>query len=114
MLHCSAKRYILSLREAEKRVIIHYGYMDGSGEYYVVLDSDKCNGCGKCIQKCPQNALEMVTEFVDLEDKNIPAVKEAHRKKVRYTCAQCEPQQKKTPCILACERGAINCIWKPL
>lgn len=95
-------------------MIIHYGYTDGSGEYYIVVDTDKCNGCGKCMQQCPQHALEMVTEFVDLEDKTVPAVTEGNRKKIRYTCAQCEPQHNKTPCVLACENKAISCIWKPL
>jgi Fe-S-cluster-containing hydrogenase component 2 len=49
-----------------------------------------------------------------LEDKTGAAVTETHRKKIRYTCAACKPQNNQTPCILACPRGAINCIWKPL
>jgi Fe-S-cluster-containing hydrogenase component 2 len=93
-------------------VIIHYGYTDGSGEYYISVDSDKCNGCSKCIQQCPQGALEMVIEMIDLEDKNVPAVTEAHRKKLRYTCSKCNPELKKTPCVLACVNGAIKCSWK--
>ncbi len=95
-------------------MIVHYGYIDGSGEYFIVIDSDKCNGCRECIQKCPQAALEMVTEFIDLEDKDVAAVSEAHRKKIRYTCAECKPQENKAPCVLACPKGAIKCIWKPL
>jgi Fe-S-cluster-containing hydrogenase component 2 len=95
-------------------VITHYGYIDGSGEYFIVIDSDKCNGCHKCVEKCPQNALEMVTEFIDLEDKTVAAVSEEHRKKIRYTCAECKPQENQTPCVLACPQGAIKCVWKPL
>lgn len=95
-------------------MIVHYGYIDGSGEYFIVIDSDKCNGCRKCVEKCPQGALEMVTEFIDLEDKTVAAVSEAHRKKISYTCAECKPQENKTPCVLACPQGAIKCIWKPL
>ncbi len=34
-------------------MITHYGYIDGSGEYFIVVDSDKCVGCGKCITACP-------------------------------------------------------------
>ncbi len=59
---------------------------DGSGEYYIVIDSDKCNGCGKCVEKCPQKALKLVTEFIDLEDKTVAAIREEHRKKIKYTC----------------------------
>ncbi len=95
-------------------MIMHYGYIDGSGEYYIVIDSDKCTGCAKCIAKCPQNAMELVTEFVDLEDKTVVAIKEDHRKKIRYDCAGCNPQGGKTPCIQACEKNAISCIWKPI
>ncbi|MCX8151294.1 MAG: 4Fe-4S binding protein [Candidatus Bathyarchaeota archaeon] len=90
----------------------HYGYCDGSGEYFVVIDSDKCNSCGKCVKKCPQNALEMITEFIDLEDKNVVAVSEQHRKKIKYTCSPCKPETNKTPCVLACKQGAIACVWK--
>jgi Fe-S-cluster-containing hydrogenase component 2 len=95
-------------------VIIHYGYIDGSGEYFISIDSDKCNGCRKCVEKCPQSALELVTEFIDLEDKTVAAVSELHRKKICYTCQECKPNENKTPCILACQQGAINCVWKPL
>ncbi len=95
-------------------MIVHYGYIDGSGEYFISIDTDKCNGCGECTKKCPQKALELITEFIDLEDKTGAAVTETHRKKIRYTCAACKPQNNQTPCILACPRGAINCIWKPL
>jgi Fe-S-cluster-containing hydrogenase component 2 len=95
-------------------VITHYGYIDGSGEYFIIMDSDKCNGCGKCVQQCPQKVLEMVIEFIDLEDKTVAAVSEQHRKKIRYTCGSCKPEENKTPCVLACPKQAIKCVWKPL
>jgi Fe-S-cluster-containing hydrogenase component 2 len=95
-------------------VIVHYGYIDGSGEYYNIIDSDKCNSCLKCVENCTEGALEMVTEFIDLEDKTVAAVSEEHRKKIRYTCAECKPQENNTPCVIACKQGAIRCVWKPL
>jgi Fe-S-cluster-containing hydrogenase component 2 len=95
-------------------VITHYGYIDGSGEYFIIVDSDKCIGCGKCVEKCPQGALEMVNDFIDLEDKSVAAVSELHRKKIRYSCAPCNPKDNQTPCVLACKQGAIKCSWKPL
>ena len=93
---------------------MHYGYIDGSGEYYIVIDSDKCTGCRKCAQQCPRGALEMITEFIDLEDKTVAAVTEEHRKKIRYTCAKCKPQENRMPCIIACEQRAITNVWKSL
>ena len=94
-------------------MITHYGYCDGSGEYYIVIDSDKCSGCGKCVEKCPQTALKLETEFIDLEDKTVAAVSEEHRKKIKYTCGTCKPESNKAPCVLACEAKAIKCIWNP-
>ena len=99
--------------EGEKSIITHYGYCDGSGEYYIVIDSDKCNGCGKCIEICPQKALQLQTEFIDLEDKTVATVTEEHRKKIKYTCSSCRPETNQTPCILACDLKAINSVWNP-
>jgi Fe-S-cluster-containing hydrogenase component 2 len=96
-----------------KGLITHYGYIDGSGEYYIVIDSDKCNGCGKCAEKCPQKAIKLETEFIDLEDKTVAAITEDHRKKIKYTCGSCKPETNDTPCVLACEAKAIKCIWNP-
>jgi Fe-S-cluster-containing hydrogenase component 2 len=96
-----------------KVLITHYGYIDGSGEYYIVIDSDRCSGCGKCIQKCPEKALKLETEFIDLEDKIVAAVAEEHRKKIKYTCAACNPESGSTPCVLACEAKAVKCVWNP-
>ncbi|MCW4030206.1 MAG: 4Fe-4S dicluster domain-containing protein [Candidatus Bathyarchaeota archaeon] len=92
-------------------MITHYGYIDGSGEYFIVVDSDKCVGCGKCVTECPQTAFELITEFIDLEDKTVAAIKEDQRKKIKYTCDACRPETNKTPCVLACPEKAIKCIW---
>ncbi|MCX8153733.1 MAG: 4Fe-4S binding protein [Candidatus Bathyarchaeota archaeon] len=89
----------------------HYGYSDGSGEYYVVIDSDKCNGCGECVKVCPQSALELVTMLIDLDDKMVATVKEEHRRKIKYTCSPCKPESGRAPCVLACAQNALKCIW---
>jgi ferredoxin len=94
------------------KVITYYGYTDGSGEYYIVIDAEKCNSCGKCISACPQEALDMEDVFIDLEDKPVAAVTEQHRKKIRYTCSSCKPEEGNLPCINSCKEGAISCIWK--
>ncbi|MFA5364318.1 MAG: 4Fe-4S binding protein [Candidatus Bathyarchaeia archaeon] len=94
-------------------MITYYGYTDGSGEYYIVIDAEKCNGCAECIKACPQNALQMQLEFIDLEDKNVAAVTDEHRKKIRYTCSPCKPENGNLPCVSSCKQNAISCIWKP-
>ena len=93
-------------------IITYYGYTDGSGEFYIVIDSTKCTGCGKCIEKCPQSALEIITEFIDLEDKTVVAVNEKSRKKIKYTCSECLYDGKTALCMKACEQNAISTIWK--
>jgi ferredoxin len=94
-------------------MITHYGYSDGSGEYYITIDTDKCNGCGKCVKKCPQSALQLESMFIDLEDKTVASVTEEHRKKIKYTCSSCKPESNKSPCVLVCDMKSINCTWKP-
>jgi Fe-S-cluster-containing hydrogenase component 2 len=93
-------------------VIMHYGYSDGSGEYYITVDTDKCSGCGKCVRKCPQSMLVLETVFVDLEDKTVVSVSENCRRNLRYTCASCKPEKGNAPCVLACETKALKCTWK--
>jgi Fe-S-cluster-containing hydrogenase component 2 len=94
-------------------LIIHYGYSDGSGEYYIVIDSDKCDGCGKCVEECPQKVLKLEIEFIDLDDKTVATVADEHRKKIKYTCATCKPESNGTPCVLACDKKAIRWVWNP-
>ena len=76
--------------DGDSSVIMHYGYSDSSGDYYVTLE----------------------TVFIDLEDKTVASVKEEHRKKIKYTCASCKPETNKTICQLACKTEALKCTWK--
>ena len=94
-------------------MIVHYGYKDGSGEYFISIDTDKCDGCGKCVEVCPRGVLMITTMMIDLDDVNVAAVTEEHRKKVKYSCAPCKPEQT-PPCVEACEPAAITHTWKPL
>ena len=93
-------------------MITHYGYSDGSGEYYITIDTDRCNSCGKCVKQCPQSALQMESMLIDLDDKTVASVTEDHRKKIKYTCASCKPETNRPPCVLSCETKAISCTWK--
>ena len=56
--------------------IANYGYTDGSGDWYIVVDSDKCDGCGKCVEACPKNVLEVIVD--DYDDKVVAIRKEHH------------------------------------
>ncbi len=89
----------------------HYGYKDGSGEYFIVIDTDKCIGCGKpCVDICPVGVLESIED--DYGDIVI-AVTEEHRKKIKYSCAPCKPTSGVTipPCIEVCDPGGMTHTW---
>jgi Fe-S-cluster-containing hydrogenase component 2 len=92
-------------------MIIHYGYEDGSGQYYVSIDAEKCNACADCIEVCPEKILAMEEVMIDLDFKQAAAVLEAQRKKIKYTCASCH-EGKGIPCVQACEKGAIAATWE--
>jgi len=92
-------------------VIIHYGYEDGSGKYYVSINAEKCDACNACIEKCPQKIIKIDTVMIDIEDKQVAVVHEDHRKKIQYTCGPCH-KQKEIHCVKACPKGAIAATWE--
>jgi len=92
----------------------HYGYQDGSGEYFITIDTELCNGCGACVSPCPAGVFEIVADpFDPLAENQIAVVKEEHRKKLKYSCAPCKPTGERPlwPCVVACESGAITHSW---
>jgi ferredoxin len=88
----------------------NYGYADGSGEYYLTVDTDLCDGCGDCVDACPQAVLEVVEDDYDDEKAQ---VKPEVRRRLADVCwgfhARCakEPQS----CQAACPHHAITHTW---
>ncbi len=92
-------------------MIASYGFKDGSGDWYVTLDTEKCNGCGKCMEACPEEIFEIGLDEYDISrEKPVASVRPQERKKVRYACAPCKPGYGATPppCVAACKPGAIT------
>lgn len=91
-------------------MIANYGYKDGSGEYFISLNTDRCDGCGDCVTACPVGVLEMI---VNDYDEKVAAVTDAQRKKIKYSCAPCKPLQDRPPlpCIAACKPVVIAHSW---
>jgi ferredoxin len=90
--------------------IANYGYTDGSGDYYIIVNTDKCDGCGKCVEACPRGVLEVMTD--DYDDR-VLAVKREHHKNLKYACAPCKPTSgtRELKCQAACPYGAITHSW---
>ena len=90
----------------------HYGYKDGAGDFFIIIDTDKCVACEDrgCVPACPVGVLEIITD--DYDDQ-VAAVTEDHRKKIKYSCAPCKPERDRPslPCVTACPAGAITHSW---
>ncbi|MFP4081565.1 MAG: 4Fe-4S binding protein [Candidatus Aminicenantes bacterium] len=95
-------------------MLAHYGYKDGSGDYFITIDTDKCDGCRKCVEACPHGVLEVGEDENDpFREEPVAKVTEAERKKIKYTCAPCKPmkERKPLPCVQACAPQAIVHSW---
>ena len=95
-------------------MIANYGYKDGSGEYFISIDTDKCNGGGDCVKACPYGVLETREDPNDpFREEPVVLVTEAERNKIKYTCGPCKPVANRPPlpCVVACESDAISHSW---
>ena len=90
--------------------IANYGYTDGSGDYYIVVNTDNYDGCGKCVEACPRDVLEVITD--DYDDL-VVTVREEHSKNLKYVCAPCKPVSGEPDlrCAEACPTSAISHSW---
>ena len=108
------KREENNYKECGEIMIAHYGYKDGSGDWFIIIDTDKCDGCGKCVEACPNGVLQVGPDEADpLRDEPVASVTDTERKKLKYTCAPCKftSGARQLPCVLACEAGAISHSW---
>lgn len=84
-----------------------YGYQDGSGDYFITIDTNLCNGCGQCVIVCPQG---IFTTIINDYDEEVVEVCEAQRNKIKYICASCKKEA--TPaCLGACSQRALTHSW---
>lgn len=106
----------------------NWGYQDGSGDYFISIDTDKCDGCGACVEACPQNVLEIGEDPIDpMRDEPVAFIAEGQRNKIKFACSPCKTyltsnndlspellvkEMQKFPCVSACSgKDAISHSW---
>jgi NAD-dependent dihydropyrimidine dehydrogenase PreA subunit len=89
---------------------VQYGYSDGTGEYFITIDNNLCNGCGECVENCPAGI------FVMEKDGSSPpraTVGKDNRKRLALLCpgkAGC-PRGEENNCQEICPVHAISHSW---
>ena len=96
-------------------MLASYGYQDASGEFFITIDTDRCDGCGKCVDTCPGSCFEVLQEDPNdpLREEPVVAVVDEKRKMLKYACTACKSnaQPMLLPCIQSCPQGSITHSW---
>ncbi len=95
-------------------MIANYGYKDGSGDYFITIDTGRCDGCGECIPACPGGCFQVGEDPNDpLREEPAAIVTESVRNRIKYVCAPCKPSigRPPLPCVTACPGNAISHSW---
>ena len=95
-------------------MLANYGYKDASGDFFITINTDRCDGCGECVGACPAHIFEILDEDPNdpLRDGPVAAVVNGKRKTLKYECNPCKPASKTPlPCVEACGTGAISHSW---
>ncbi|MBW1695700.1 MAG: 4Fe-4S binding protein [Deltaproteobacteria bacterium] len=96
-------------------MLANYGYKDGSGDYFITIDTDKCDGCGECVTACPAQVFAVADEDPNdpMREDPVAVVADEKKKKLKYECNPCKPSSNRAvlPCVKACESAAISHSW---
>ena len=96
-------------------MLANYGYKDASGDFFITIDTDKCDGCGECVSVCPSQVFEVMDEDPNdpLRDEPVAVVADEKKKKLKYECNPCKPASDKPPlpCAESCISDAISHSW---
>ncbi|MBN1104445.1 MAG: 4Fe-4S binding protein [Deltaproteobacteria bacterium] len=96
-------------------MLAHYGYRDASGEFFIAIDTQLCNGCGDCVSACPAGVFIVVKEDPNdpLRDEPVAMVGAEKRTGLKHACNPCKPSLDRLslPCVTACKAGAISHSW---
>lgn len=94
-------------------MIANYGFEDGSGSYYIAIDTDHCTDCKErgCLKSCQNKVFEM--ELNDWDDE-VAIIKKDYCNQLKSICAGCKPlidRPELLPCEKACSFRSIVHTW---
>jgi len=95
-------------------MIADYEDKDGSDEFFMVLDTDTCDGCGDRVEACQWGVLEIGGDENDPVRKGlVMEMYVEHRRTLKYSCGQCKPvvDRPPLPCVGACLSDALSHSW---
>jgi len=96
-------------------MLANYGYRDASGDFFITIDTDKCNGCGDCLSACPTDVFVIMEEDPNdpFREEPVAVVVDEKKKNLKYECNPCKPafEAPSLPCITACGLEAISHSW---
>ncbi len=86
-----------------REIKVNYGYSDASGEYFITIDTARCDGCGRCVPACPSAIFEI--------DNGKVKVAEAARKRLSILCPGFQSCKYEANCHTVCQDDAISHSW---
>ena len=95
---------------SKEEMKVHYGYSDGTGEYFITIDVGRCDGCGQCLTACPAGIFTLVN---DNNGQPKARVKDEVRKNLALLCPgfkACQ-SEREANCHSVCQRDAVSHTW---
>ncbi len=102
------ERYEGSYKREEMKA--QYGYSDGTGDYFITVDTGKCDGCGECVKACPAALFALAKDnYRQLK----AGIKEESRKKLHIACPGFKAcaQSNTVNCHSVCPKDALSHTW---
>lgn len=93
-------------------MLANHGCTDSSGNDFITIAADECNGCGDFVTTFPAKAFAVVEEDSNdlMNKKPLSVAAHGKKKKLKYECGPCKlaGDKPKMQCVEACIEGAMR------